>query len=228
LSANHVSHSARGALFSVHVCFARTRWANSDTRCALTLAGDASACHVDVTILHAGFANESATTVLSECMTVSTQTGAHPARKQRAPRVVWLLVSSLLAACSLLAPSDEHYLSDPSRALGDGGDGGEAGEDNRGGGGSGGGGLGGTGGSPSAGASAGEGEGEGGNAGSDAGASSGGDRGDGVLVCAQDLADCNQKPDDGCEVDLSSSKANCGGCGEAFACGDDEVWRAFR
>jgi hypothetical protein len=60
----------------------------------------------------------------------------------------------------------------------------------------------------------------GGLAGSDAGGASGGTA---PLICGADLADCNQQAGDGCEVDLSSSSANCGGCGEVFACAADEV-----
>lgn len=144
-------------------------------------------------------------------MMISTQPSANPARQRRASGIVWLLAGSLLAACSLLAPSDAHYLGDPSRTRGDGGDGGDTNHAR------------GDGGLAGASSAASGSSGEGGSSGSDAGASNGGDRGEGTPVCPPDFADCNRVPEDGCEVDLRSSKANCGGCGDAFACGADEV-----
>jgi hypothetical protein len=38
-----------------------------------------------------------------------------------------------------------------------------------------------------------------------------------VAACAPGFADCNGNPADGCEVNLTSSTANCGGCGRACA-----------
>ena len=129
-------------------------------------------------------------------------------------RLPWLLATGLVAACSLLAPNDEHYLrgaAKPSGVVGDGGEAGEGGDDGQGGHTSGDAGAGGVEAPSSAG--------EGGLAG-EAGDSTGGEP---PAPCTGNLADCNQEADDGCEVDLSSSPANCGGCGEAFACAADEA-----
>jgi len=235
-------------------------------------------------------------------MTTSAQSSSRVEGARIGSRVVWLLASGLVAACSLLAPDDGHYLSDPS-ASGSGGAGGLSG----GAAGIGGlasllGGAGGTSGSHTGGASAGGAGGSGraggastgaigagglgatslGGAGGGAsgshtgGASSGGAGGSGrvggsssvvagagglgatslggatgtgglgapsiggaggvsgsntggasagsaAIVCNGNFADCNHQASDGCEVDLSSSSANCGGCGQAFACAADET-----
>ncbi len=37
------------------------------------------------------------------------------------------------------------------------------------------------------------------------------------VVCLPDFADCNTKPEDGCEVDLRSDSAHCGECGSLCA-----------
>jgi hypothetical protein len=149
-------------------------------------------------------------------------TNSTPARgrtvRLRPPGLVWLVASGVLAACSLLAPSDEHYLGGADPANDDGGEGGQSGQSGQvtGGGGHGGDALGGRTNS------------EGGSAGSDAGGSNtggsnGGEGGDGPLICDAGFADCNGESSDGCEVDLRSSRDNCGGCGKAYACTVDEV-----
>jgi hypothetical protein len=118
------------------------------------------------------------------------------------------LLAGGVAACSLLAPNDDYYSGGPSIAGGGQGGraegaGGQAGSDA------------GAGGvvDSSLGGAAGRSE-------ADAGASSGGDA---AIICDGDTANCNHEASDGCEVDLSSSPANCGGCGKAFACGADEA-----
>ena len=229
-------------------------------------------------------------------MTTSAQSSSRVEGARIGSRVVWLLASGLVAACSLLAPDDGHYLSDPS-ASGSGGAGGLSG----GAAGIGGlasllGGAGGTSGSHTGGASAGGaggastsaigagglgatslgGAGGGASGSHTGGASSGGAGGSGrvggsssvvagagglgatslggatgtgglgapsiggaggvsgsntggasagsaAIVCNGNFADCNHQASDGCEVDLSSSSANCGGCGQAFACAADET-----
>ena len=93
-----------------------------------------------------------------------------------------MLATALVAACSLLAPNEEHYFGGPD-AFG----------------------------------------GRGGESGFDVGGSSGGHA---TLVCGADSADCNGDAADGCEVDTSSSSAHCGGCGQAFACAEDEACEA--
>jgi hypothetical protein len=150
-------------------------------------------------------------------MTTTTPASGRTSRL-RPPGVVWLLASGVLAACSLLAPSDEYYLGGPSLGSNEGGEGGEGGVGGRGGRGPGGGGHGGDalGGRANS-------AGEGGSAGSDAGGSNGGEGGDGPLICQTGFADCNGKASDGCEVDLRSSRENCGGCGKAYACTADEM-----
>jgi hypothetical protein len=63
-----------------------------------------------------------------------------------------------------------------------------------------------------------------GGAGGVSGSYSGGaSAGSSAIVCNGNFADCNHQASDGCEVDLSSSSANCGGCGQAFACAADET-----
>jgi hypothetical protein len=125
----------------------------------------------------------------------------------------------VLAACSLLAPSDEHYLGGgPVPARSDGGEGGEGGVGGEGGRGHG---EGGHAGDASGGRT--NGAGDGGSAGSEAGGSNGGEGGEGPLVCEAGFADCNGEARDGCEVELRSSRENCGGCGKAYACTSDEV-----
>jgi len=218
LRSNHVSYSAFGNGSSLP----RTSCAKSATLRGATRQGERSERHVDVTILPGEFASGSATTGSSERMTTSTKASGRTVRT-RPPSVVWLLASGVLAACSLLAPSDEHYLGGgPAPANEDGGDGGEGGHNGHGGrggrggeSGHGGDGLGGR--TNSAG--------EGGSAGSEAGGSNGGEGGDGdgPLICDAGFADCNGKASDGCEIDLRSSRENCGGCGKAYACTDDEV-----
>jgi hypothetical protein len=44
--------------------------------------------------------------------------------------------------------------------------------------------------------------------------------------CAAGFADCNGTSADGCEVDTTSDRSNCGGCGRVFACGSTRVCRA--
>ena len=232
-------------------------------------------------------------------MTTSAQSSSRVEGARIGSRVVWLLASGLVAACSLLAPDDGHYLSDPS-ASGSGGAGGVGGLSG-GAAGIGGlasllGGAGGTSGSHTGGASAGGaggastsaigagglgatslgGAGGGASGSHTGGASSGGAGGSGrvggsssvvagagglgatslggatgtgglgapsiggaggvsgsntggasagsaAIVCNGNFADCNHQASDGCEVDLSSSSANCGGCGQAFACAADET-----
>ena len=137
-------------------------------------------------------------------MTISPQSSGRSASARRGSRVVWLLASVAIGACSLIAPDDPHYLSGAPPANGGGGEGGEA-----------------TGDSGAAGASGSRARGgDGGAAGSDAGAANGGEA---ALICRDDLADCNGVADDGCEVDLSASHENCGGCGKAFACTADQA-----
>ena len=63
-----------------------------------------------------------------------------------------------------------------------------------------------------------------GGAGGISGSYSGGASAGGAATdCTGGFADCNHQASDGCEVDLSSSIANCGGCGQAFACAADET-----
>lgn len=38
-----------------------------------------------------------------------------------------------------------------------------------------------------------------------------------ITACSGNFKDCNNSPDDGCEVDISSDRENCSGCG--LACG---------
>src|SRR6188768_3411934 len=119
---------------------------------------------------------------------------------------------ALFSACSLLVPGDDHYLRDPARVRGEGGEAGQARVE------AGSGGERAEGGSnATAGATGDAGPNAGGNGGN------GGNGGDGTLACRPGFADCNREANDGCEVDLSSTPENCGGCGEAFACAPDEA-----
>lgn len=181
-------------------------------------------------MLHAHHTAENASTSTIARMTTSTQSGGL-ASSRRGPGIVWLVVSGLLGACTLLAPSDDHYLSNPDHSRLEAGAGGEGGDttpnhDEAGTGGDGGDGPmtaagdGGIADSSGGGVSS-----SAGSAGSHAGSagSNGGTGGAEPLVCSPGLADCNQKAADGCEVDLTSSRDNCGGCGKAFACATDQV-----
>jgi len=165
-------------------------------------------------------------------MTTSTQSSARSANPQRGPGVIWLVASALLGACSLLAPSDEHFLGNPDHSRLEGGAGGEGGNvaPIQGEAGAGGDGLagpmnaageGGT--LDSNGGDAGSGAGHAGANAGNAGSNGAGTGGVGPLVCAKNLADCNQIAEDGCEIDLASSHDDCGGCGKAFACAADQV-----
>jgi len=149
-------------------------------------------------------------------MTFFAQTNGPGRGARSGSRVGWLLAVCLVPACSLLVPNDDYYLGGPSGTLGrgraaggDGGVGGQAGDDPSGQAGS----DAGAGGqhTPSLGGSAGQ---------ADAGAPSGGEP---ATICDAGRADCNHRASDGCEIDLSSSAANCGGCGKAFACAADEA-----
>ena len=119
-----------------------------------------------------------------------------PTDGSRSAPIVCALAAALVAACSLLAPNEEQVFGASS------GSSGQAAADGR---------SGGSGGS-------------GGNhAGGDSAIRGGSSGGDTAFMCSADLADCNDNAADGCEVDLSSSHANCGGCGQAFACAEDEA-----
>jgi len=147
-------------------------------------------------------------------MTISTPSSDRKASTLRAPGIVWLLAGGALAACSLLAPSDAYYLTDPARLAG-GASGASGARD--------------EGGSRDEGGAAGQVRGEsgaGGSSGPAAGATTageGGAGGDGPLICSTGFADCNRMAEDGCEVDLSSSRENCGGCGKLYACAADQL-----
>jgi len=181
--------------------------ANSDTR--FTRKGDPIRRHLVVTILRAVIAIENARTTNSDRMRTSAQSSGRRASARRGLTVVWSLACAWVAACSLMAPNDEHYLSGPSLTKPEGGQIGDAGRSNI---------DAGAGGDVSA-NMAGRAGADGGASGSDAGGSSGGEA---VLVCSGNFADCNQRAGDGCEVDLSSSHDHCGGCGADFACANDQ------
>jgi hypothetical protein len=142
--------------------------------------------------------------------------------------LVWVVAGAMVSACSLFVPSDDHYLGDPARARG-GASGQVHGEGGSGAGRVEGGAIAvaGSGGSASAGVSgAGGTSGTGGEARMAGAAGTAGeeDAGSaGAVICSGEFADCNHAAEDGCEVDLSSSRENCGGCGEAFACAPDET-----
>jgi len=119
-----------------------------------------------------------------------------------------MLAAALVSACSLLVPNEERYFGGSPSSSDHGGVGGYS-ED--------------RGGSSHAGGNGGRNGGGGGESGFDSAGASGGDA---AGICSADLADCNGDPGDGCEVDLSSSIANCGGCGKAFACAEDETCEA--
>lgn len=153
-------------------------------------------------------------------MRISTQSSGRRARNgRRIPAIIWLLASGCLFACSLLAPSDAYYLSGSSQTeSGESGEGGESGQSH-----ANGGARDGVGGRKNGSAGRANLAGEGGSAGSVAGDSNGGEGGDAPLTCDAGSADCNRDALDGCEVDLRSSRENCGGCGKAYACAADQL-----